>query len=187
MIALGAAAAISTTSGIPFKQVPWLFILFASLLPDIDEPSSNASRPGSLFLPFAPPVLRSLIDAIAAALLFPFRLCTNHRGITHAPLVCIALCVIIAYYSWQHALWFALAYGSHLLADLITFMGIPLAWPFQKKNYSLRLCSTGSILEWCIFGICSLLFIGSCYHALMTEALTPTTDLENQDMTESLP
>lgn len=187
MIALGAAAAISTTSGIPFKQVPWLFILCASLLPDIDEPSSNASRPGTLLLPFAPPALRALVDGMAAIILFPFRLCSKHRGITHTPVVFLTLCGLLACYSWQYASWFALAYGSHLLADLITFMGIPLAWPFQRKNYSLRLCATGSPLEWCIFVVCSLLFIGSCYSAFLTEPLSTATDLVNQDTTEYLP
>ena len=163
MIALGSAAAVSTLTDLPFKEVPWFFVFFMSLLPDIDEPSSNASRPGTLFLSFAPKAIREVFDLIAKIILFPFRLFTAHRGITHAPLFFFLIGSAISFYSIKYSVWYFIAYGSHLFADYLTMMGIPLFWPFLTRNYSLKVCKTGSLFELFILFLFGGLFCFCCF------------------------
>jgi inner membrane protein len=171
MIALGSASLVGNVLEIPFKEIPWLLILFCSLLPDIDEPSSNASRPGTLLLPFAPRNIQTIIDGIALLLLFPLRIFSKHRGTTHAPLLVFILGGLLFVYSETYSLWFILAYGSHVFADYLTKMGVPILWPFNNKNYSLKICSTGSIVEWVIFFLFGFLFCFFCYQAFLQTTL----------------
>lgn len=61
---------------------------------------------------------------------------SKHRGITHSLLGLV--CATYAVQSWLGTSWtvFAVGYGSHLLADMLTDRGVPLLWPL-KFDFSL--------------------------------------------------
>ncbi|OTA20732.1 hydrolase [Xenorhabdus beddingii] len=106
-------------------QGDWLHmlpgVLLASLLPDIDHPSSTLGR---LFRFISIPISR---------------LC-GHRGFTHSLL---ALMVGIILFQTEipadwpiptdfvHAM--VVGYISHLIADMLTPAGIPLLWPLKTR------------------------------------------------------
>ena len=95
-------------------------ILLASLLPDID---SHQSIIGRLFYPIAKAINRKY----------------GHRTITHSLIVLIALTALISGFQAAYfpnikvAQVFGLAYGSHLLFDMMTINGVPLFYPFKKN------------------------------------------------------
>ena len=101
-----------------YRLIP--IILFASLLPDIDHTKSII---GKLFFPLAQAINRKY----------------GHRTITHSVIVLIGLTAIIsgfqsAYFpSIKAAQVFGLAYGSHILFDMMTVQGVPLFYPFKKN------------------------------------------------------
>lgn len=92
----------------------------ASLLPDIDYPKSTI---GKLFYPISKAINRKY----------------GHRTITHSLIVLIGLTALIsgfqsAYFpSIKIAQVFGLAYGSHLILDMVTIQGVPLFYPFKKN------------------------------------------------------
>jgi inner membrane protein len=61
---------------------------------------------------------------------------SKHRGITHSLIGLV--CATFAVQSWLGASWaiFAVGYGSHLFADMLTDRGVPLLWPL-KQDFSL--------------------------------------------------
>ncbi|PHM45726.1 hydrolase [Xenorhabdus mauleonii] len=106
-------------------QGDWLHmlpgVLLASLLPDIDHPSSTLGR-----------LFRFISIPIA-------RLC-GHRGFTHSLLALIA--GIILFQTEIPADWpiptdfihaMVVGYISHLIADMLTPAGIPLLWPLRTR------------------------------------------------------
>ncbi|MDC9582517.1 metal-dependent hydrolase [Xenorhabdus sp. PR6a] len=106
-------------------QGDWLHmlpgVLLASLLPDIDHPSSTLGR-----------LFRFISIPIA-------RLC-GHRGFTHsllALLVGVTLFQTEIPSDWPiptdfvHAM--IIGYISHLIADMLTPAGIPLLWPLRIR------------------------------------------------------
>ena len=101
-----------------YRLIP--IILFASLLPDIDHTKSII---GKLFFPLARAINRKY----------------GHRTITHSVIVLIGLTAAIsgfqsAYFpSIKAAQVFGLAYGSHILFDMMTVQGVPLFYPFKKN------------------------------------------------------
>lgn len=101
-----------------YRLIP--IILFASLLPDIDHTKSII---GKLFSPIARAINRKY----------------GHRTITHSLIVLIGLTAAIsglqsAYFpSIKAAQVFGLAYGSHILYDMMTIQGVPLFYPFKKN------------------------------------------------------
>ena len=100
-----------------------------ALLPDIDHPRSWVGlRLGIVSRP------------LAAAL--------GHRGVTHSLLAAAACLLLLRGEGASRAFAAPLVVGylSHLLADLLTPGGLPLAWPLRRR-FSLPLCRTGSLLE----------------------------------------
>ena len=101
-----------------YRLIP--IILFASVLPDIDHTKSII---GKLFFPIARAINRKY----------------GHRTITHSLIVLIGLTAVIsafqsAYFpSIKAAQVFGLAYGSHILFDMMTVQGVPLFYPFKKN------------------------------------------------------
>lgn len=95
-------------------------ILFASLLPDIDHTKSII---GKLFYPIARVINRKY----------------GHRTITHSVFVLIGLTALLsafqsAYFpSIKAAQVFGLAYGSHILFDMLTVQGVPVFYPFKRN------------------------------------------------------
>ena len=100
------------------RLLPVLFV--ACLLPDIDHTKSLI---GKVFLPISRAINRHF----------------GHRTITHSLMVWGGLTGVLSVI--QNAFFpsiavyqvFGLAYGSHLLLDMITVQGIPLFYPFKKN------------------------------------------------------
>ena len=96
-------------------------IIFASLLPDIDHPKSFM---GTLFRPFSRLINRKY----------------GHRTITHSLIVLLALVALIAGFQSVYfptlpvATVFGLAYGGHLILDMITVQGSSPILPFLSKS-----------------------------------------------------
>lgn len=101
-----------------YRLIP--IILVASLLPDIDHTKSIV---GKMFFPIARAINRKY----------------GHRTITHSLIVLIGLTAVIsgfqsAYFpSIKAAQVFGLAYGSHIVFDMMTVQGVPLFYPFKKN------------------------------------------------------
>ena len=101
-----------------YRLIP--IIIFAALLPDIDHPKSIIGR---MFLPISKSINRRF----------------GHRTITHSLIVWILLTALISAFQAAYfptikvAQIFCLAYGSHLLFDMVTQQGIPLFYPFKKN------------------------------------------------------
>jgi len=85
----------------------------------------------------------------------------GHRGITHTPIFVCGFTVLLAYltmglsgFSQAMTMFFVLGlFGgmvSHLLLDLLTRGGIPLLYPFTKKDYSIAPFKTGGIGEYIV-------------------------------------
>ncbi len=95
-------------------------ILIASLLPDIDHTKSII---GKCFYPIAKAINRKY----------------GHRTITHSLIVLIALTALVSAFQAAYfpdikiAQVFGLAYGSHILFDMMTIQGVPLFYPFKKN------------------------------------------------------
>ena len=113
----------------PLDPVALALACAGALLPDIDHPRSWVGlRLGIVSRP------------LAAAL--------GHRGFTHS-LLAAAACLLLLRSggaSRTFAVPLVVGYLSHLLADLLTPGGLPLAWPLRRR-FSLPLCRTGSLLE----------------------------------------
>jgi len=129
-------------------------IIFASLLPDIDHPKSIIGR---IFKPISKLINRKY----------------GHRTITHSLIVLVALVALISGFQSVYfpdipvATVFGLAYGGHLILDMVTVQGCPLFYPFYKNpcvipgNPHMRL-RTGNMrhetMAFCFFTV-SVLFL----------------------------
>ena len=94
----------------------------------------------------------------------------SHRGITHTLIFALGLCILLSYLVMQLSgisqtimLFFGLGlFGgilSHLALDMLTKGGIPLLYPFIKKDISLAGFKTGGIGEYVVsFGCMVLIF-----------------------------
>lgn len=94
----------------------------------------------------------------------------GHRGLTHALIFTIGLTTLLLFLVMQLSgfpqmimLLFVLGlFGgmiSHLLLDMMTKQGIPLLYPFTKKNYSIARFKTGGIGEYIAQGICVVIIV----------------------------
>lgn len=117
-----------------------------SLLPDIDHPNSTISNWGPRGVkPFK-------LIAYPVAAIF------GHRGITHSLVAVIACASALTWFVLSRGMGAESAvivsaivtgYLSHVFADFATHSGVPWLWP-KQKNYSLHICQTGSLTEFCI-------------------------------------
>ena len=113
-----------------------------SLLPDIDHPTSTASKKMFIFsIPYR--ILQFIFGKFKSTKHF-----VGHRGITHSLLfMFIPLCLMFFVLSspfWKAAM-FGLTVGifSHLFMDMLNPHGVPLFMPFAKKTFRLlpkKLC-----------------------------------------------
>ena len=114
------------------KYVYFVIVLLAALLPDIDSPTSKASRK------------LGIVGKVT-------RIFTKHRGIFHSLWIPVVLSLGLWYFVGEiYAVALFVGYGSHLLIDGFTKAGINFLHTFS----TLRLqgfVETGSFLESCIF------------------------------------
>ena len=130
--------------------------LLGALLPDIDAEESTIKSELGL-------AGRMLGGGLS---LFGVR----HRGLTHRGIVALlvlAVGVVMGdLWGWPDAGWaFGLGWVSHVLADGLTVAGVPLLWPWKKKDFHLLpkplRVRTGGPVEGLIFVmIVSGLFLG---------------------------
>ncbi|MEM6359974.1 MAG: metal-dependent hydrolase [Bacteroidota bacterium] len=108
--------------GVNILANPWYLVVAAisSILPDIDHTKSLI---GKLFYPVARFINRRW----------------GHRTITHS-----AVCWIMVIMGFNaivqdrdYCIIFGVAYGTHLLLDMITVQGIPLLYPFKRNSFVL--------------------------------------------------
>lgn len=117
-----------------------------SLLPDIDHPNSTIANWGS----------RSIKPFKMIA--YPISMIFGHRGITHSLFAVIGCAAVLTWFAISRDMGaesvmivsaIVTGYLSHVFADFTTHSGVPWLWP-KRKNYSLHLCQTGSMAEFCI-------------------------------------
>ena len=110
----------------PSDLVAVLFVLFGSVLPDVDE---QRSRLGKLF-----PVIPKLFV---------------HRGFFHSVALGTTITIAVSFVASAYALAFAAGFASHLLLDAMTPRGVKPFWPSQVRVKGF--VRTGSVLEALLF------------------------------------
>lgn len=99
----------------------------------------------------------------------------THRGITHTLLFTLVVSALLGTVGWQlgqgsyqplgdsattAALGFGiglLGLGSHLLADLLTPMGVALFWPLSSERYSLSVTRAANpVANWALLALGAL-------------------------------
>lgn len=98
--------------GMPVEAIP--FLIFGSLLPDIDHDRSFVGR---IFFPISYPLNKRF----------------GHRNITHSLLIWFPLMVLGIKY--KLVMWLAIGGLSHLFLDMWTFSGVGLFKPLTDKIY----------------------------------------------------
>ena len=109
---------------------------FGSLLPDIDHPTSSASKKFSILsIPYRS--LQFIVGKFKATKHF-----VGHRGITHS-LIFLAIPIILMCLSFENQwlkiclLGTSVGILSHLIMDMLTPMGVPLFLPLSRRKYRL--------------------------------------------------
>lgn len=114
--------------------------VLGSLLPDIDHRGSFIGR-------------RAKIIST------PLSMVASHRGITHTPLLLMALLSIMLFVSHSFLTGFAsvlfsylsigigIGIASHILLDSLTKGGVPLLYPLSNKKFSFLPLKTGGVFE----------------------------------------
>jgi inner membrane protein len=155
---IGAVTFAALFSGLPgrFNYLGLSVIIFASVLPDIDHPKSivnkyilpvkNKATKVTIYLCSGIIVLwfdylyrrQPSYKAIGVSLIL-IALSSHRNGLTHSLTGMILFTLVVGYlgniYNITNLpLYFILGYGMHLLCDMATSRGIPLFYPFRKKN-----------------------------------------------------
>ncbi len=141
-IAFGVLSSLVLMPSLSFtnKIIFLMFVIFGSLLPDIDHPDSK-------------------INSYAPWLLKPITLFTKHRGVFHSLIAGIFFPGLI-YYFISKTFGFALflGYTSHLMIDGLTQQGINFLHPVSKLHLS-GFIETGKLLEHILLIIFVLLIL----------------------------
>ena len=114
-----------------------LAVAAGALLPDLDH------RYG------AQPLKKPLPRPLAWLMQIPAHLFT-HRGPLHSLLVLPLLLAVGQYFAYIPAPYgYLLALGcvAHIVADALTFSGVPLLWPLVKRRGGLPLFRTGGRID----------------------------------------
>jgi len=75
------------------------------------------------------------------------RLGIKHRGITHTLIAFALVVVACAWIPERFWLYIPLGYASHLIADMLTVRGIPLAYPVMRVRIRLMRLRTGGAVD----------------------------------------
>lgn len=173
---IAAVTYVAICSNLPckFNYGTAAVFIFASLLPDIDHPNSfinkkilrikNKKTKTFLYVCLGISVLyynfiykqsAVLLSLGISLLIVAF---SSHRnGFTHSLTGLITFSIVSgyigsAYHDYSIIYWFMLGYGMHLLCDMMTTKGVPLFYPFMKKNIKFPLTysinsNLGKIIE----------------------------------------
>lgn len=170
MLGVSAGAWVGASMGLLPREIPWFPLLFGSLAPDLDEPSSFISRPGTLLKPIIPRALVKILDGIFELISKGLHLLFGHRGLSHSILLPVLMGAAARGFNINWLFWFAGAYALHVLLDLCTHAGVPLFSPVTEKDYSLHLCSTGSLIDTLFLCAGASALIALCVRILVGEA-----------------
>ncbi|AAK78487.1 inner membrane protein [Clostridium acetobutylicum] len=156
---IGAAVGIALAGKLPggFNAVGMGLIIAASILPDIDHPKGMLNQ---YILPIKSKFIKTLFYGsfgalvvfgnyyrfhifmlyILGALLFLIAISSHRNGLMHSAAGMIVCTVLVGYVANRYNIhviiyYFMAGYGLHLLCDMSTSRGIPLLYPFKKKNY----------------------------------------------------
>ena len=98
-------------------------------------------------------------------------LLTTHRGFTHHPLIVLFLFLLWLYlesnfpqyhFYWQFVYGFWVGYLSHLVLDMLTPLGIPIAFTYHPR-LKIPLMKTGSLGERFFLILLVISFVGLAY------------------------
>lgn len=130
----GATGAIALKSPIPMSVVAISAV--SAVIPDIDIPGSKITKIRGLKWIAKP--LSILINKLG-----------GHRGVFHAPLLYIALSILLMFLHAPAFLvqGFLLGTLSHILLDAFNPAGVPLFWPLSKKRVHVGNIKTESFGE----------------------------------------
>lgn len=144
MIGFGASSLMGNALDIKVSALPWFAVLFGSVAPDIDEPSSTMSKPGTLLRPYLPRGICAILDGIGKIISTVLNKLFGHRGVTHSFIIPVIIFAAARGLQLHWLYWFAACYALHIFADLLTYQGIPIFSPISNHLYSLGLVKTGS-------------------------------------------
>lgn len=146
----------------------FVFVIFGSLLPDIDTPTSKLGQKfwrGLMIIfalalfayLFAPQYLNLYRDELKVFVMFLLPvliMVRSHRKMTHSILFVLMLALYslviekLFHIPWIYLSGLIIGVVSHLFADYITRRGIPLVYPFSRKYMNFPLTfRTGSQTE----------------------------------------
>jgi len=130
--------------------IPLAATLLGSIAPDIDGDGMIA-RPGRFTKTFLPRPLRKLLNSITTFLSLGVRLLLGHRGFLHSPCFLAMLLLAESHVQSEFLWWFIIGYATHLVADFLTPLGIPLLSPLSRQRTSIPLVHTGGLVEKSLF------------------------------------
>lgn len=119
LLGMAAGVFIAThASSLPLAAATIAAAGVASLAPDLDHPKS---------------IISGYLPGIGGAA----RLLISHRGPTHTAVFAAAIIALLLALAVPSIIILAAAAGmaSHLLADMMTPAGIPLAWPLSRRAW----------------------------------------------------
>lgn len=144
--ALGLGVALSTHANTNQTLLLLGVGAVVALIPDIDHPQGGIRRK-----------LGCLGNFLFGRL--------KHRGLTHT-LIAIVAVGAAAFTALPPFIGevVAMAYLSHILADMLTVSGLPIFWPYKKDSYHLmpkRFCMTTNTLPEHLISLGLVVLIGS--------------------------
>ena len=140
-----------------FNYIGMIVVFFASILPDVDHPKSMINK---YILPFKNKTTKVTIYICLGIIILWFDflytkelalkslavcfiiigLSTHRNGLLHSLTGMMLLMLMLGYTCTKYLLPplvypFAIGYGSHLVGDMFTKMGVPLFYPFSNRKF----------------------------------------------------
>lgn len=187
---IGSVVYVAICSKLPgkFSYIGMLVVILASILPDIDHPKSMINK---YILPFKNKTTKVTIYVCLGIIILWFDflytkelalkslaisfiiigLSTHRNGLLHSLTGMIFFMIMIGYTCRRYSLPplvypFGIGYGSHLMGDMFTKMGVPLFYPFSKRKfkfpYTYKVGSkAGKLIEEIImvFGLAYIVYV----------------------------
>ncbi|MCB2290505.1 metal-dependent hydrolase [Clostridium sp. CS001] len=140
-----------------FNYIGMILVFFASILPDVDHPKSMINK---YILPFKNKTTKVTIYICLGIIILWFDflytkelalkslavcfiiigLSTHRNGLLHSLTGMMLLMLMLGYTCTKYLLPplvypFIIGYGSHLVGDMFTKMGVPLFYPFSNRKF----------------------------------------------------
>ena len=173
-ITIAIASSIFTANVLKINISPTEFLLLitGALFPDLDG-GGVITRPGSILKRFLTRPFVLFLDFFGSIFSEVFRKFTGHRGLLHWLVWPTLLVLYGVKFSKPMIFWFGLGYLTHVIADALTPLGVPLFAPLSTKKINLMSIKTGSYLEFLVFGATLLYSFVFCW-SLLPEGVQKT-------------